>query len=79
MSDNPIRIVRVGDVFVRGVLHPFRSTYRIENSGEYREVPGRGLVEINYQGTPVASLRKIAARLGREQGRRVVDETKGRQ
>jgi hypothetical protein len=77
MSDAPIRIVRVGDTFVRGVLHPFRSTYKIVGSGEFRDVGDR-LFEVDYQGTPVGVLRRIAARLGREQGRRVVDETKGR-
>lgn len=78
MTDSPIRIVRTGDVFVRGVLYPFRNSYRIENSGEFREVPGRGLFEINYEGTPIKRLREIAARLGREQGRQVVDETKSK-
>lgn len=71
-----IRIVRAVDVYVRGVRHPFRSQYRLENSGVFCDVPGRGSVEIDYQGTPVAELRRIAARLGREQGRPVEDLTK---
>lgn len=77
-EDDPIRIVFSQTVFTRGVRVPFRDLYCIKHSGEFREIPGSGVVEIDYEGTPVGSLRRIAARLGREQGRPVVDETKRR-
>ena len=74
----PIRVVRAGDIFVRGVLRPFRSMYKIEGSGVFHDIPGRGKVEINYAGTPVARLRQIARRLAREQGPLVLDLTRKR-
>lgn len=75
----PIRIVCVGYTYrqnLGGVLHPCGRLYRLEGSGVYREVPGRGQVEIDYAGTPVASLRRVAAKLGKEQGRPVEDLTR---
>ena len=52
--------------------------YSLRDSGRFASVPGRGAVELDYAGTPLASIRAIARRLAHEQGRAVVDTTRSK-
>lgn len=62
MSDILIKRTEVG---VRGVRLPFKWVYRLECEEPIRNAHGVG---VNYEGTPLPAIRRIAKRLASERG-----------
>jgi len=71
-------VIKVQEIFcppgMGGSIRPFRSIYRIEYEGEpLRDEHGHAPT---YEGTPLRSLRTIAARLAKQHGATIQDTTK---
>lgn len=59
-------IIKRTEVGLRGVLRPFKWIYRLECDAD--PIKNDAGIVVNYEGTPLASIRRIAAKLAVSRG-----------
>lgn len=53
-------VIKRTEVFTRGVNRPFKWVYRVEAEGNVAPILNDAGVQVNFEGTPLASIRRIA-------------------